>query len=95
MGKKTGNNTFSVVGGCWSYIGRQGGKQDVNIQPGNTGCVYKGIIAHELIHAIGYFHEQSRTDRDKYVTIHWGNIIKGIKIMTKCLSSQANKQYET
>ena len=61
--------------GCWSYVGRQGGRQDLNLQ--SPGCVYTGIVAHELIHAIGFFHEQSRTDRDDYVTINWSNIQAG------------------
>lgn len=63
--------------GCWSYVGRIGGAQDLNLQAGNPGCIFKGIVSHELIHAIGFYHEQSRTDRDDYVTINWGNIQSG------------------
>lgn len=55
--------------GCWSYVGRQGGMQEVNI--GN--CDF-GAIVHEICHAVGLFHEQSRADRDNYVTINWDNI---------------------
>jgi len=59
--------------GCYSYVGRIGGKQILNL---GSGCVYKAIPAHEMIHALGFYHEQSRTDRDDFVTINWDNIEK-------------------
>jgi hypothetical protein len=56
-------------GGCWSYLGRQGGPQDIDV----TTCG-GGNIAHELMHAAGFYHEQSRGDRDSYVSIMWDEI---------------------
>lgn len=62
--------------GCWSSVGRVGGEQIVNLQ--SPGCVTKiGTILHELMHAVGFLHEQNREERDNYVYILNQNIMKG------------------
>ncbi|KAI2655267.1 Meprin A subunit beta [Labeo rohita] len=61
--------------GCWSYIGRTfPGAQTLSI---GDGCGFKAIVEHEFLHALGFWHEQSRYDRDDYVTINFTNIITG------------------
>ena len=53
-----------------SAVGRSGGRQILNAWRTHT----RRVFVHELGHALGFFHEQSRTDRDQYVTIQFDNI---------------------
>ncbi|KAM9316389.1 meprin A subunit alpha [Gastrophryne carolinensis] len=66
---------FQKFGGCWSYVGDFGTGQDLSI---GSGCDHKAIVEHELLHALGFYHEQSRTDRDDYVEIWWNEITDGM-----------------
>ncbi|XP_078733637.1 uncharacterized protein LOC144948080 [Lampetra fluviatilis] len=50
----------------WSYVGRQGGAQDLSLEPGK---VTKGTVLHELMHALGFQHEHCRSDRDDHVWV--------------------------
>uniref|UniRef100_A0AAF5DK57 Metalloendopeptidase n=2 Tax=Strongyloides stercoralis TaxID=6248 RepID=A0AAF5DK57_STRER len=61
--------------GCYSMVGRMGNRQVLSL---GSGCIQKGIIIHEMMHAVGFFHEQSRTDRDDFITIFWNNIMNGM-----------------
>jgi len=43
----------------------------------DNDCVYSDTVKHELMHATGFWHEQSRIDRDDYVKIYYDNIQDG------------------
>ena len=56
-----------------SHVGVEGGAQTLNLlSSADLGCA-----VHELGHALGLAHEQSREDRDALVTINSGNIRSG------------------
>ncbi|XP_044129822.1 embryonic protein UVS.2-like, partial [Bufo gargarizans] len=61
--------------GCASFVGRIGGGQMVAVDM--AGCMYRGIVQHELNHALGFYHEHTRSDRDNYVTIMYQYISPG------------------
>ncbi|XP_015743316.1 meprin A subunit alpha [Python bivittatus] len=65
---------FEKLDGCWSYVGDLQNGQVVSI---GSRCEYKDTVEHEVLHALGFYHEQSRTDRDDYVKIWWNEIIEG------------------
>nr|CAH0101535.1 unnamed protein product [Daphnia galeata] len=65
--KKTGE-------GCWSDIGMTGLRQTVSLDDKCILSESPGIVMHELLHVLGFYHEHQRPDRDKYVSINLDNI---------------------
>ncbi|XP_056881374.1 hatching enzyme 1.2-like isoform X1 [Takifugu flavidus] len=63
--------------GCWSYVGRRGGKQVLSLA--RSGCLYHGTVQHELLHALGFNHEQTRSDRDNHIRVLLNNVQSGME----------------
>jgi hypothetical protein len=57
-----------VICGGVSVVGRKGGGQPIWLNQ-DPGCVDKGTVIHEMMHALGFQHEQQRPDRDGYVNV--------------------------
>jgi len=71
--------------GCWSYLGKlqrdgsyDGDFQKLSMSPGcweqRPGKKAIGVVMHELMHALGFVHEQSRSDRDEYIKVNYENL---------------------
>jgi hypothetical protein len=66
-------NPSDFSGECEAIVGMTGGEQQVG---GSAVCTVATIL-HEMGHTVGLWHEQSRPDRNTYVSVNYGNLIKG------------------
>ncbi|XP_058065781.1 seminal metalloprotease 1-like [Anopheles bellator] len=72
-------NVQGTGSGCSSVVGYAGRAQNLNLQPYpvGEGCFRIGTVVHEFLHALGFYHQQSASDRDEFVDIIWENIESG------------------
>lgn len=67
---------FVKARGCWSRFGHVGSLQHISI---GDGCETLATVVHEIGHAVGFLHEQSRADRNRFVVVNYGNILEGLR----------------
>ena len=66
------NKVFLAKPWCWGK-----GKQD-NDMVTVLYCA-EGTIQHELLHVLGFSHEQNRRDRNQFVRVHFENLRDGVE----------------
>jgi len=64
---------FEPGDGCSSFVGMRGGVQAIRLHP----ACDTGSVIHEIGHAVGLWHEQSRHDRDAHIEVRFENIEEG------------------
>jgi hypothetical protein len=62
------------AGSCWSYIGRIGYEQQMSL---GDQCNDPVVVQHEFMHALGFYHEHNRPDRDTAVNVLNANVDSG------------------
>lgn len=68
-------NIGHFTDGCYSYVGKASSKENTGQKLNlDVRCITNGIIQHELLHALGLYHEQSRSDRDSFIQVKFQNI---------------------
>ncbi|KAF2363449.1 Peptidase M12A [Trinorchestia longiramus] len=65
---------------CYSSVGRVGGEQPLSLGMFCSLFWDRGNIYHELLHALGFYHEHTRPDRDHHVLVKWDNIKAGMEV---------------
>lgn len=66
-------NSGDFSGSCAAYEGHTGGQEMLT---GSAVCAV-GTLIHEMGHITGLYHEQSRSDRDTYISVNYSSVIKG------------------
>ncbi|XP_064648123.1 astacin-like metalloprotease toxin 5 [Lineus longissimus] len=75
--------------GCSSAVGMKKKPQRLSL---GSGCGGVGTVIHEMLHTVGFVHEQSRPDRDEYVTINYENIKDGAAYN---FNKKSNEHFQT
>lgn len=63
-------NSGATCSAALGYYARAGQRMDLGL-----GCMHLGIILHETLHALGFFHQQNSANRDNHIVVFEKNII--------------------
>lgn len=88
---------FTKTDACTSEVGKMYTRDPQFITTGPK-CFNLGNMIHEIGHALGYYHEQNRPDRDKYITILYKNVAptyeKQFDKLSSVVAATADTEYD-
>ncbi len=62
---------------CSTHVGYSRNRPVHYINLNADGCMHHQVVIHEVLHALGQYHEQSHPDRDDHLIINWDLIPEG------------------
>lgn len=72
-----------------------GGGQQIKLDH-DRGCAkIPGIVVHEILHSLGFFHMHMHSNRDNYIKINWENIPEHLHPNYKFISSSTASSFKT
>ncbi|XP_034319361.2 uncharacterized protein [Magallana gigas] len=88
---------ISVIGNqlkCSSFVGHLG-VSGQKLWLYEYGCVFLDVALHEMLHAAGAMHEQSREDdRDKTITLNWDSIPRQLEMNYRGYKTANAREYD-
>lgn len=67
---------FMDNGDCSSSVGYAKGINKISL---SKECITTEVVMHEIMHRLGFDHEHSRHDRDKFIDVNFNNIVNSKK----------------
>ena len=69
MVRENFKNMMIIMGSNVRFLGF--GRLEMGLGP---GCLVQYVVVHEILHSLGFQHEQKRPDKDDYIQMRWDNI---------------------
>lgn len=60
--------------GCWSFVGKQPSLREQSLSLERSCTDHTFVVAHEIAHTLGFYHEHARGDRDQFISIDYSNV---------------------
>ncbi|CAP27255.2 Protein CBR-NAS-27 [Caenorhabditis briggsae] len=77
--------------GCWSFVGKQQSLREQSLSLESSCTDHTFVVAHEIAHTLGFFHEHARIDRDQFISIDYSNVNPNL---TFAFAKESEKQLD-